>query len=525
MVQTSFIRQNWQILWRNQSQILVGFLCLLHLIPIWGFTFIPTQDGISHVYNSYILKEWNNPDYTKFHQVYDLNLTFFPNWSNYAFFYLALHIVSPLIAEKIYVSICVLLFPFSFYYLLTAINKRLRIFSLLGFLYSYNYLLQMGFYNFTLAFPLCLISIGYWWKYKACLSITQVAVLNLLIIGTYFSHFGPFTMLVFTLTFFAFVHFLEHLSDWQNSLRKSLSFFGYMVPVFFILLNTVLKNPETLYPEKWLERHKSNQFSHYLPWTELWNNFLKVESLVYFNDSYIIVSKILLIFICLCIMWTIIERIHQKQVFRSQDVFLFLSIILVVLYFKLPWRHGSPGWINPRINLFIFPVLLGWFVVPKSLWFRKILVGMMLLMTLWHLGLTIRDYHLLNKDMKEFMAGTELIRPDSSVSLLETASEVLGAKHHGPIKYLSPFYHGACYYCFENGSHYVGNYEPKYHYFPLHYKNGNWKFKYVNDITDYVITWRASDQHPDVKSIKRDYKLIYQTENLKLYQHSASRLD
>ena len=321
MIQTSFIRQNWQILRRNQSQILVGFLCLLHLIPIWGFTFIPTQDGISHVYNSYILKEWNNPDYTKFHQVYDLNLTFFPNWSNYAFFYLALHIVSPLIAEKIYVSICVLLFPFSFYYLLTAINKRLRIFSLLGFLYSYNYLLQMGFYNFTLAFPLCLISIGYWWKYKACLSITRVAVLNLLIIGTYFSHFGPFTMLVFTLTFFAFVHFLEHLPDWQNSLRKSLSFFGYMVPVFFILVNTVLKNPETLYPEKWLERHKSNQFSHYLPWTELWNNFLKVESLVYFNDSYIIVSKILLIFICLCIMWTIIERIHQKQVFRSQDVF------------------------------------------------------------------------------------------------------------------------------------------------------------------------------------------------------------
>ena len=365
MIQTSFIRQNWQILRRNQSQILVGVLCLLHLIPIWGFTFIPTQDGISHVYNSYILKEWNNPDYTKFHQVYDLNLTFFPNWSNYAFFYLALHIVSPLIAEKIYVSICVLLFPFSFYYLLTAINKRLRIFSLLGFLYSYNYLLQMGFYNFTLAFPLCLISIGYWWKYKACLSITRVAVLNLLIIGTYFSHFGPFTMLVFALTFFAFVHFLEHLPDWQNSLRKSLSFFGYMVPVFFILVNTVLKNPETLYPEKWLERHKSNQFSHYLPWTELWNNFLKVESLVYFNDSYIIVSKILLIFICLCIMWTIIERIHQKQVFRSQDVFLFLSIILVVLYFKLPWRHGSPGWINPRINLFIFRYCLAGLLSPN----------------------------------------------------------------------------------------------------------------------------------------------------------------
>ena len=114
MIQTRLLRQNWQTLWRNRSSLSVGFLCLLHLIPIWGFTFIPTQDGISHVYNSYILKEWNNPDFTKFHQVYDLNLTLFPNWSNYAFFYLALHVLSPLIAEKVYVTICVLLFPFSF---------------------------------------------------------------------------------------------------------------------------------------------------------------------------------------------------------------------------------------------------------------------------------------------------------------------------------------------------------------------------------------------------------------------------
>ena len=121
------------------------------------------------------------------------------------------------------------------------------------------------------------------------------------------------------------------------------------------------------------------------------------------------------------------------------------------------------------------------------------------------------------------MAGAKLIKPNSSISILETASESVGAEHHGPIKYLSPFYHGVCYYCFENGSHYVANYEPKYHYFPLHYKDGNWKFKYVNDITDYIVTWRANDQHPDVKSLKQNYRLIYQTENLKLYQYSASK--
>ncbi|MDQ1328624.1 MAG: hypothetical protein QG641_1909, partial [Candidatus Poribacteria bacterium] len=50
--------------------IIIGLL-LIHLIPIWTFKFIPTQDGINHVYNAYVLKEFNNPNYTQYRQVYD----------------------------------------------------------------------------------------------------------------------------------------------------------------------------------------------------------------------------------------------------------------------------------------------------------------------------------------------------------------------------------------------------------------------------------------------------------------------
>ena len=101
---------------RKQLAQLITVLCLLHLIPIWGFKFIPTQDGISHVYNAYILKEWKNPEFTKFHEVYNLNLTFFLNWMDYAILFATLHVFPPLIAEKIFTTICVLLYPFSFYY-------------------------------------------------------------------------------------------------------------------------------------------------------------------------------------------------------------------------------------------------------------------------------------------------------------------------------------------------------------------------------------------------------------------------
>jgi hypothetical protein len=505
---------------RNRSTQLIAFLSLLHLIPIWGFKFIPTQDGLTHVYNADILKEWKNPQFTEFHGVYNLNLTLFPNWTNFAFFFIFLHIVPPLIAEKIFVTICVLLFPFSFYYLFGAIDKKLRLFGLLGFLYSYNYLFQMGIYNFSLSVPLCLIAIGYWWKHKADFQIADAAVLNLLLIATYFSHFSSYALLIFALSFLPGVYFLAGWFQWWESLKKLLQFVGYLVPAYFILFNTFLINPETRAPEKWLAKHSHTQFASYRPFEQLWKYFIDVRSLVYFNDSYIYVSWILLAFMGGCIVWTLIQRIREKRIFEVRDGFLFLAIILTVLYFRLPQQYGSPGWINDRVNLYIFPILLGWFAVPKYAWLKRGLIAIMLLMLLWHLGLTIRDYHLLDKDMREFTSGAYLIEPNSVVSVVE-ADWYVGT-HHGPVKYLSPFYQAAVYYCIGNGSHYVGNYEPKYNYFPLHYKNGNWKFRYVNGHIDYLLAWRVDAGHERIKALAEDYELIHETEHLKLLRQRSN---
>lgn len=58
----------------NKKEYRIIALLAVHLIPVWAFKFIPTQDGISHVYNAYLLKEYNNPEYTKLREVYRLNV-------------------------------------------------------------------------------------------------------------------------------------------------------------------------------------------------------------------------------------------------------------------------------------------------------------------------------------------------------------------------------------------------------------------------------------------------------------------
>jgi len=509
-------------IWKNRTNWLVLLVSLLHLIPVWAFTFIPTQDGISHIYNSYILKQWSEPESSNFHQVYELNLTLFPNWANYAFFYLALHFLPPLLAEKIFVSACVLLFPLSFYYLLSAIEKERQVYAWLGFLYSYNYLLHMGFYNFTLAVPLSLIGIGYWWRNRTHFGLFQSAMLNVLLILTYFSHFAPFVLLLFTISFFAIVElFVDVLKEKNGKWKRKLFFFGYLLPFYFIFINTHLTNPETQDPSGWSAKHNGAQFTQFFDFQKLWSKFLHVEPLVYFNDSYLLISGILLFLVAVGFVLTLIDRIRQKIIFQLNDLFFILVLLLLTLYFKLPWRHGSPAWINPRLNLFIFPLLLGWFSIPKSILNRRLLSGLLIVISFWHLGFTTRDYYRLNQDMQEFMSAIPYVPSNSVISIYHQASNFHQAHNHGQIHYLSPFYHGLCYYGLKTNSLYVGNYEPKYDYFPLHYTNGNWKFKYVSGQIDYMITWNETVGHPSLIELHHDYELIYFTKQLKLYQRKT----
>ena len=336
--------------------------------------------------------------------------------------------------------------------------------------------------------------------------ITHAVVLYLLLIATYFSHLSSYTLLVFALSFLAGIYFLSRIRfEFRAGLKRFLLFIVTLTPAYFILLKTVLSNPE--------ERESSYKTFDYL-----WHYFIDMKSLVYFNDDYVPVSWALLGFIGCCVLWTLIQRVREKRLFVAQDGFLLLSIILTLLYFRLPWAYGPPAWINDRVHLFIFPILLGWFLVPKHRWLKHSLVAIMLVLSVWHIGLTLRDYHLLNKDMKEFMSGTHLIEPNSVVSVLEHGTHWRGAEHHGEIAYLSPFYHGTSYYCLGTGSHYVANYEPKYSYFPLRYKNGNWKFKYVEGEIDYMLAWRVNLQHTAVQALTKDYEIVHETKNLKLFR-------
>ena len=91
-------------------------LVALHLAPIWLFTYFPTQDGSSHIYNAYVLKEYHKHQNYRLREVYTLNLLLFPNWSSQIIMTAFMHIVPPIVCEKIVISLSIGLLPLAFLY-------------------------------------------------------------------------------------------------------------------------------------------------------------------------------------------------------------------------------------------------------------------------------------------------------------------------------------------------------------------------------------------------------------------------
>ncbi|MBW2341994.1 MAG: hypothetical protein JRF50_16880, partial [Deltaproteobacteria bacterium] len=376
------------------------------------------------------------------------------------------------------------LLPLAIFYFLDSVQEGKTLFGFLGFLFSLNYLLHMGFYNFCLSASLYFFTIGYWWKHKEELSIANIAVLSLLFVMTYLSHLVSYLLLLLTLTFLSF-----------TSLRKPkalLRFLGYMSLPYFIFLNY------------FLGRFRGCPHRHW-SWAQKLDFFINTKSLVYFTDTHLIVTHILWVFIALAFFLTIWNRVRQRRWITEKDPFLLLALLSSALYFISPREIGTGGWINDRLGLFPLLLLLPWFSTEYHRYLKDgIIVGIVLL-SLMQLSFTIRDYYLLNKEITEFTSGVGFVEENKVVS-------TVGNLYGGQFKYAYPLGHAGGYYGINNGCVHLENYEARkgWDYFPVDFRENR------PGRIDYIVAWRMSDDQ--LKQFEWGMKLIHQTPNLKLYR-------
>jgi|AntAceMinimDraft_17_1070374.scaffolds.fasta_scaffold05231_2 hypothetical protein len=520
----------------SKKQIIIIILLLLHLSPIWIFKYFPSQDGPSHIYNAYLLKNYYNYESYTIRDVYKLNLTLFPNWTSHLLMALLLYVFSPIVSEKILLSFCIVLPPLSLFYYLSAVDKNKTFFGFLGFIYSYNYLLQMGFYNFALSIPLFFFTLGYWYKHNHKMEMPKIGILYGLLLCTYFCHYLSYLLLVLSLSIIAlFSCFYSTLVDlWGEKKERQdkeklyilksffkrfkllLVFLGYMLPAYFIAMSYYLSSScgdDRVYRN--LELLKEYLFD--------------MRSLVYFRDDYIIIGRILLYCLVVAFLLTILYRIREVYKFRKlsqsivqkerlwtkiingNEIFLLLSAFLMIIYFEAPWSYGSGAWINDRILIYIFLVLLPFYSINFHRYIRCTVVGIIIVLSLWHLGYTINDYYLLNKDISDMISGIGKLRKHKTFTSCPEEWRCK-SEYYGELEYVDPFSHIASYLCLEIDVADLSNYEAESDYFPI-------KFKYAKGTypgtVDYILIWRK--EYNKLAEIEEDYELVYSGKYNKLY--------
>ena len=518
--------------------VTVIVLMIVHLLPVWGFKYFPTQDGASHIYNAYVVKEYHNHENYRLREVYDLNATVFPNWTSHALLVLLLYIFPPLICEKIVLTLCIGLLPLSLLYFLNSVQKRNMVFGLLGFLYAYNYLLHMGFYNFVLSMSLFFFTLGYWWKVKDKLRLANIVVIYILLLVTYLTHYHSYALLLMSMTFFAlFSSVYDALrAGWGNrketsdplthglkegvmTLKPVLTFIGSLIPAYFILFS---------YYFYLTDAHGGDGNHKGFEWLN--DYFFAMKSLVSFRDDHVLIGRVLLLFFAIAFVLTIINRIWQHyqlewketgerfwtRVVTQMDGFLIMAILITAMYFIAPWSGYSGGWINDRFHLYIFLVLLPFFAVNLHRYANYGIAGVIIVLSLWHLGYNVHTYALLNRDIANALSLEGMDEKDTILTSEPGEwggfSDSLGFQP----KYVEPFGHIECLLAVKKGIAYLDNYEANTDHFPLQYKQKELP-------ADYAIIWRT--EYDDVGGLEEEYERIDSNDYNRLYRRKRATPD
>ena len=514
--------------------ITIIVMLVLHLLPVWGFKYFPTQDGLSHIYNSYVVKEYHKHENYRLREVYELNATIFPNWTSHALLVVLLYVFPPLICEKIVLTLTIGLVPLSLFYFLNGVVKRNIVFGLLGFMYAYNYLLHMGFYNFVLSMSLFFFTMGYWWRVKDKLRLTNIIIIYILLLVTYLTHYHSYALLVMSLTFFPLFSsgyevlqevwgrketsqsLMQRFKDSLPKLKPTLTFVGSLIPAYFILFS---------YYFYLANEHGGNSNHKGLEWLN--DYFFSMKSLVAFRDDHILIGRVLLVFLAIVFVLTVINRIQQcyqfhkseewketgerlwTRIITPMDGFLIMSIFITVMFYITPWSGYSGGWINDRFHLYIFLILIPFFVINPHRYVNYGIAGIIIILSVWHLGYNVHTYVLLNRDIATALSSMGMYEKDTILTSTPGEWNGLSDSLGFESKYVEPFGHNECLLAVDMGIAYLDNYEANTDHFPLRYKQKELP-------ADYAIIWRT--EYDDVAGLEEEYDLIHSNDYNRVYR-------
>jgi hypothetical protein len=430
---------------RRERQIFWG-LVVLHLIPLWAFRHLPTQDGPGHLAIASLLAHLDLAGGEPLRAFFERNVGNYPNYFIFGLLAEPVRFLSPRLTERLLLSGYVVLLPWSARYALGAVRPRSRFLAVLVFPFLFSFPFQMGFYNFCFSLAGFFLTLGFWLRHRGRFDPLTTLGLALLACGTYVCH-G--VALVMTAACVLLLAGWQALLDLRRSrVGRALALLpnldvASVAPVLRHRLGpTVLAwLPALVLTALYLGNHLQGPSIRLSVWV-LARQLAALYSLVALDFEAVWLSAALAGLFGLLAAWQVVRRRRRRGPLTFRDGLLLVPLLCTAAYFAAPNQTGGGALVNQRLNLFPFLALLFWlaaFAWPAGArrWIQAGAAGV----ALGLLGLTLLGYARLQPYLDEYQSAAG--RVEAGRTLLAVAFVPGGEAPDGrPLSFRTrPFLH------------------------------------------------------------------------------------
>jgi hypothetical protein len=345
----------------------------LMLLPIWAVRIFPSSDGSAHLANADVLLHYFGSQGGAYREYYALNARPIPNAAGHFLLAALLSVLSPTSAEKMLVTLIVLLFPLSLGYACNAIQRGSAYLAWLALPLSIGFLLHQGFYNFCLGVCVALFFLGFWIKRHENLSPRRVMVLAGLGILLYLCHLFALIIACLGVAILAgWFTLMDCFTYGRENFRRAIlpglrGHFGW--------------TPLALAPAlllAFLFRRFSGRPSataHRSAWHAAiyWKKLAGLGILFSYRNAELWIAAGLAAIILIVAAIFLIRRFSAHRLLPS-DALLLLTGALFVLYFERADDASTWVFIPERLTLFVWLGLVLWMAGQKAgIWHKRLL--------------------------------------------------------------------------------------------------------------------------------------------------------
>lgn len=437
----------------NGNTLSYTFLLVANIGLVWLLPYFPTRDGPSHVYNLVILQDLLNGG-VNWGSFYTYKLQAVPNLGFHFFAYPLLFFLHPFAAEKLFISVYILLMGVSVPVFLKTFSKNVFPFAYFVFPVVFNYCTMMGFYSYVISVPLFLLALSASWRIRNSTLPYKIVCFNILAIILFYCHLIPAVLYLLSLVLIFSVE--------GNTLKIKIS---NLTKLFILITPSIFKILSYVYSTLVIGKHSKHSLR--IPQSDLMRD-LFTFSTTSFDPLQQQVGIILLfvfsfffsVYLCRTLKCLYKKQIGLREVPQQEKFLVCFAFALVLLYFLAPFNFGEGSFFNQRFPWVIFLITLPLLRLPeqflsiRSCSFVVVVVSVIFLACnanfLWQQSMIVKD----------FVKGTQVFIPRGSFIMLYKIKDPEWSR-------VDVLLHAASYVAIYKKSVDIGNYEAGSNLFPV----------------------------------------------------------